>query len=442
MDQYWLSIIIIVLIVVILFDGIRRMRKAKKDSIKMSLRPVERDLVDEDEYGSEFPNGGARVSNQKIDPDRISKARSKYNFGSDIPAWREKVANTIAEHTGLGKKEDEADIQQNQRIEPSVEADPLLDDISETSNDALPESEASDLYNAQEFQEPLSEQGIDEEPTSQQTAHQDETSEHRLADEDIEWQDSVSERDANADKVEESLVREPVQTSLNLEDAVPMLMDSLDESEDETASTTTPRKGSDGGEQKTSQSIRPVGVNLESEKSEVETHSANKPRYESKYVDHKEQAEVKASVPTDVLVIQVRAPKNEYFFGADLLELVLENGLRFGAMDIFHCHADEDGEGPILFSMANMVKPGTFDLHTFEEFSTVGLSFFLTLPTETGKNMEAFDAMLKVAQNIAEKLLGELYDEQRSVLTGQTIEHYRERIRDFARRQQLEKNKT
>jgi len=55
--------------------------------------------------------------------------------------------------------------------------------------------------------------------------------------------------------------------------------------------------------------------------------------------------------------------------------------------------------------------------------------------------MVAFDAMLLTAKNIAAELGGELKDENRSVMTGQTIEHYRERIRDFSRRQQLEKNK-
>ncbi len=49
--------------------------------------------------------------------------------------------------------------------------------------------------------------------------------------------------------------------------------------------------------------------------------------------------------------------------------------------------------------------------------------------------------MLATAKAIAKQLQGELKDENRSVLTGQTIEHYRERIRDFSRRQRLEKRK-
>ena len=390
--DYWLTIIIVLLIVGIVFDGVRRMRNAKRDSLKMSLRPVQRDLEehpDDDEYGSEFPNGGARVSERKIDPERIQKVRNKYNFGSDIPAWREKVANKIAEHTGMKKSESDEMIQASNRIEPSLndEVDPLLDDLRESLDDLTT-------------------------PDTQSAAQ-------------------VADDEVNP---------EPVQTSLNLEDSVPMLMDSLEDTAGDEDSTQA-------------QEIRPVASHIDVEPDDsdvaIETRSANKPRYESKYVDHAKQAgsQQQSSTNTDestlqdVLVIHVKAAKNEYFYGSDLLDLILDNGLRFGEMDIFHCHAGEDGEGPVLFSMANMVKPGTFDLHSFEEFSTVGLSFFLALPTGLDNHMDAFDKMLSTAKNIADTLSGELNDEQRSILTGQTIEHYRERIRDFTRRQQLEKSK-
>jgi cell division protein ZipA len=43
--------------------------------------------------------------------------------------------------------------------------------------------------------------------------------------------------------------------------------------------------------------------------------------------------------------------------------------------------------------------------------------------------------MLGVAQRIQEELDGELKDDHRNVMTAQTIEHYRQRIRDFELRQ-------
>ena len=42
--------------------------------------------------------------------------------------------------------------------------------------------------------------------------------------------------------------------------------------------------------------------------------------------------------------------------------------------------------------------------------------------------------MIAAARKLAQELNGELKDEQRSVMTAQTIEHYRQRIIDFERR--------
>ncbi len=437
MEQHWLTILIVVLIVGIVFDGIRRMRNARQDSIKMSLRPVQRSNEEEDDenpsYGSEFPNGGARVSNRHIDPERIKQVRNKYNFGSDMSAWRDKVAEKIAEHTGIKNNSEEAAVKPDARIEPSFEADPLMDDVTQRHTD---DNEYIDVNGDVEYETDVYEE-------TESAIVDDEAYDAQQADigQAVETAEMVSEEPVREQSAPEEPDREPVQASLNLEDSVPMLMDSLEtETSDAPEETISSQSGKAEKPQK-AEPIVPVATHITPNEAEDETdlhtHSANKPRYESKYADHGG----KAAEPQEVLVIHVKAAKDEYFYGSDLLDLVLNNGLRYGAMDIFHRHAGEDGEGPILFSMANMVKPGIFDLHSFEEFSTVGLSFFLALPTETGSNMDAFEAMLATAKDIASHLGGELKDEQRSVLTGQTIEHYRERIRDFSRRQQLEKNK-
>lgn len=137
--------------------------------------------------------------------------------------------------------------------------------------------------------------------------------------------------------------------------------------------------------------------------------------------------------PDDVLVINVMAPKGHFFPGDQLLKTVLERGMRFGSMDIFHHHADAKGEGGVLYSMANIVVPGTFDLAAMKEFRTPGVSLFLALPVEADSS-EAFESMLATARAIAGELRGELKDEDRSVLTAQTIEHYRSRIKEFERK--------
>jgi cell division protein ZipA len=136
----------------------------------------------------------------------------------------------------------------------------------------------------------------------------------------------------------------------------------------------------------------------------------------------------------EVLVINVVARDDIGFKGPALLQNILESGLRFGEMDIFHRHESMAGNGEVLFSMANALKPGTFDLDDIEGFSTRAVSFFLSLPGPRHPK-QAFDVMVAAARKLAHELGGELKDDQRSVMTAQTIEHYRQRIVEFERRQ-------
>ena len=68
-------------------------------------------------------------------------------------------------------------------------------------------------------------------------------------------------------------------------------------------------------------------------------------------------------------------------------------------------------------------------------FSTRAVSFFLGLPGPRHPK-QAFDVMVAAARKLAHELgNGELKDDQRSVLTAQTIEHYRQRIVEYERKQ-------
>ena len=135
----------------------------------------------------------------------------------------------------------------------------------------------------------------------------------------------------------------------------------------------------------------------------------------------------------EVLVISVISRDESGFKGPALLQNILESGLRFGEMDIFHRHESMAGNGEVLFSMANAVKPGVFDLDDIDHFSTRAVSFFLGLPGPRHPK-QAFDVMVAAARKLAHELNGELKDDQRSVMTAQTIEHYRQRIVEFERR--------
>ncbi len=133
---------------------------------------------------------------------------------------------------------------------------------------------------------------------------------------------------------------------------------------------------------------------------------------------------------SEVLVLNVTAKEGRVFAGDDLLHILIMSGLKFGDMNIFHKRLSKDNQGAVIFSVANMLNPGTFDLNNMDEFTTLGISFFLALPTPMN-NLDAFEQMLAVAQDIRDTLGGDLKDDHRNGMTAQTIEHYRQRIRDF-----------
>ncbi|NLY14660.1 MAG: cell division protein ZipA [Gammaproteobacteria bacterium] len=141
----------------------------------------------------------------------------------------------------------------------------------------------------------------------------------------------------------------------------------------------------------------------------------------------------------EILIIHVVSRSPEGFKGPALLQSILESGLRFGAMDIFHRHETITGNGDKLFSMANALNPGTFNLDDMDLFSTRAVCFFMGLPGPRNTT-QAFELMIAAARKLANELEGDLKDDHRSVLTAQTIEHYRQRIADFERQQLTDKN--
>lgn len=118
------------------------------------------------------------------------------------------------------------------------------------------------------------------------------------------------------------------------------------------------------------------------------------------------------------------------FNGQSLLESLVELDMQFGDMNIFH---RIDGAGKPLFSLVNAVEPGTFDIAKMDQLETPAVSLFMKAH-DVAEPIRAFDEMIDVAQSLADELGGEVKDASRSVLTPQTIEHCREEIRDFQHR--------
>lgn len=135
----------------------------------------------------------------------------------------------------------------------------------------------------------------------------------------------------------------------------------------------------------------------------------------------------------EVLVLNVRAQDEDPISGAALLPMLLTLGFKFGDQDIFHRHVNANGKGPVLFSLANMFKPGIFDIDNLETFSTQGVSLFMILPIE-GDPHQVFNMMHNAARKLADEFNAQVLDGRRSVLTKQGLQQYVEKIREFERK--------
>ena len=130
----------------------------------------------------------------------------------------------------------------------------------------------------------------------------------------------------------------------------------------------------------------------------------------------------------DLIISHSILAKDEYFSGVQLFKAFSNAGLQYGEMNIFHYPGDDSKKPFALFSVANLVEPGTFDPDSADDFTTPGISLFMRLPSRMD-NYKAYDKLLEVARHLADELNAELCDETRSQLTRQSISYKKEQIR-------------
>lgn len=136
-----------------------------------------------------------------------------------------------------------------------------------------------------------------------------------------------------------------------------------------------------------------------------------------------------------IVTLFVHAQKGQVIRGADLVVAAEKVGLVYGDMGVYHRMLDgHESEGPI-FSLANIAKPGSFDLRNLAELETPGLSFFMTLPGPLPA-LDAWNSMLAVAQRVSQLLEADLLDESRNPLVEQTVAYIRNEMRQYDRDQE------
>ncbi len=141
-----------------------------------------------------------------------------------------------------------------------------------------------------------------------------------------------------------------------------------------------------------------------------------------------------ARFPDKVLALRLMARSRDGFPGERLILALRQAELRHGRFGIFHRHPDEGSEpDSVMFSVASLVEPGSFDLSALRETNYPGVSFFLALPTKADA-LTAFDEMLATARQLASELDGELLDEQGSTLSIQRQRFMREEVLQYLHR--------
>ena len=133
-----------------------------------------------------------------------------------------------------------------------------------------------------------------------------------------------------------------------------------------------------------------------------------------------------------IVSVFVVARAGNLLSGPDLVVAAEKAGLIFGHRNVFHRMVDNHPEQGPIFSVANLIKPGSFDLSTIKELHTPGIAFFITLPGPLPA-LDAWDTLLPTAQRMAELLGAVLLDEQRNALGRQRIANIRDELRAYDR---------
>ena len=132
-----------------------------------------------------------------------------------------------------------------------------------------------------------------------------------------------------------------------------------------------------------------------------------------------------------IVSLTLMARDKQKFSGTELHDALEAAGLKHGEFDIYHFRdADAEDDARAVFSVANIVKPGTFNTATMHGLTTSGLALFMQTPGPMTAS-EAFDAMLEKAQFLAQRLNGVVGDEQRVALNPQRIRALRERTLNY-----------
>ncbi|GAB1407618.1 cell division protein ZipA [Thermomonas brevis] len=138
-----------------------------------------------------------------------------------------------------------------------------------------------------------------------------------------------------------------------------------------------------------------------------------------------------------IVSLYVAAKAGSLLRGPDIVVAAEKAGLTFGHMDVYHRLVDGKPELGPIFSVANIIKPGSFEMARIAEIETPAIAFFLTLPAPVPA-LDAWETMEPAAQRMADLLDGVVLDEERNALGRQRVQHIRDELRAYDRQRVVE----
>jgi len=146
-----------------------------------------------------------------------------------------------------------------------------------------------------------------------------------------------------------------------------------------------------------------------------------------------EEYEAGTKLPTKIIQVNLLARKTD-ISGQMILDLTTELDMKLADFNIFHRLDPITGKS--IFSMANIVEPGSFDMDAMQDFRTPGLTLFAQLPAPVD-SMTVFTELMSAAKRIGYIVGAEMQDSSHCTLTSQSIEHQRNSVIDYHQKLQL-----
>jgi len=131
------------------------------------------------------------------------------------------------------------------------------------------------------------------------------------------------------------------------------------------------------------------------------------------------------NMPGDIIVLYILPKAGQHLVGSQINSSAQAMGLSFGEMNIFHYRVNNRN----VFSLANMLEPGSFDANTIHDLKTTGLTIFMQINGDDP--LDDLTEMLQRSYQLAGLLDARLCNHKREPLTEQDAENYRTQVSEF-----------